>query len=237
MQPYRFLPALGKQLVGWKVGISLVTFAVDIIALAAWNASSLGKVAGNGIVIASLCLRMTASVSLQDLPPVWKVWGSYIPALQRHTKLILAQTSQVLQIPLVYMEFFRRYQASPLFPLYLTIVTICDIARVRTFALTILSVSPLFFASFVTGFACRSVSWVLETAPKGAFVERAEGDKVITAEETSSFFAKLFITCVDPVLLKGFRQDLTLSSLGAIQSRYESEHLLEVGDPLWRYHV
>lgn len=140
-------------------------------------------------------------------------------------------------MPLLYFEFFRRYQASPLFPLYLTIVTICDIARVRTFALTVIHASPLFFGSFVAAYACRAVSWLLETAPKGAFVERADGDKVITGEETSSFFAKLFITCVDPVLLKGFRQDLTLQSLGAIQSRYESEYLFEVGNPLWKRHV
>lgn len=110
-------------------------------------------------------------------------------------------------------------------------------ARVRTFAVTVLYASPFFFGCFVAGYACRIFSWILETAPKGAFVERAEGDKPITAEESSSFFAKLFITCVDPIMLKGFRQDLSLQSLGAIQSRYESEYLFEVGHPLWERHV
>lgn len=113
-------------------------------------------------------------------------------------------------------------------------MTICDISRVRTFALTVLRSSPFFFGSFVAGYACRAISWLLETAPKGAFVERAEGDKVVTSEETSSFFAKLFITCVDPVLLKGFRGSLNLQSLGAVQSRYESEYLYEVGHTLWQ---
>jgi hypothetical protein len=95
----------------------------------------------------------------------------------------------------------------------------------------------LFFGAFVAGYTCRILSWLLEIAPKGAFVERAEGDKVITAEETSSFFAKIFITCVDPVLLKGFRTELTIPSLGAIQSQYESEYLYERGRPLWEHYV
>lgn len=68
--------------------------------------------------------------------------SSYLPL--GFGKLRLARHAQIMQVPLVYFEFFRRYQASPLFPLYLTIVTICDIARVRTFAFTALHTSPLF---------------------------------------------------------------------------------------------
>ncbi|KAK9899697.1 P-loop containing nucleoside triphosphate hydrolase protein [Cystobasidium minutum MCA 4210] len=203
MQPYRYLPSLGKQLVGWKVGVATAATIADLVALAAW-VSQLTSTPGNTLVIASLALRSAASL---------------------------------LQIPLAYLEFFRRYQASPLLPLYLTIVTLCDIARIRTFAITFSHVSPFFFGTFVTGFSCRALSWLLETAPKGAFVERAEGDRYISAEETSSFFAKLFITCVDPVLLKGFRHDLTPQSLGLVQSRYEAEYLYEVGRPLWEKHI
>lgn len=64
MQPYRFLPTLGRELIDWKLRASLITLAADIIALAAWNRSSLRDTAGSSIVIASLCLRMAASVSL-----------------------------------------------------------------------------------------------------------------------------------------------------------------------------
>ena len=36
----------------------------------------------------------------------------------------------------------------------------------------------LFFIAFVISFAARILSWILEAAQKGDFVERAEGDKV-----------------------------------------------------------
>lgn len=65
MQPYRYLPALGKQLVAWKVGMSAATFIADLIALAAW-ASTLQHSAGGNIALAALCLRAAASVSRSD---------------------------------------------------------------------------------------------------------------------------------------------------------------------------
>lgn len=143
-----------------------------------------------------------------------------------------------LCLPVLHMEFFRRLRASPLVTLYLTISTLYNAARIRTFAIIGLSSpNPFFFVTFVAGYACRIVLWFLEAAPKSAFVETAEGDKPLAHEETSSFVARLFITSVDPVLWKGFRSDLTIPSLGSIHSQYDSETLFDNGFPHWQKHL
>lgn len=150
---------------------------------------------------------------------------------------------QILTLPMLWLEFFRCLHGSPILPLFFTIVSLCDASRVRTFALLNLgytgessSGSLLFFATFTIGFSARIILWFLETAPKYAFVERAEGDKGITHEETSSFFAHLMITSVNPVMLRGFRTDLTIQSLGPIHSMYDADHLYEKGAPHWERH-
>lgn len=107
----------------------------------------------------------------------------------------------------------------------------------RTFAITHYDDSKLFFGSFVAAFSLRIFLWILETASKQKFVERAEGDIEVTYEESSSFFAKLFITSIDPVLLKGFRTSLTITSLGAIHSRYETQALYDRGNKEWERHL
>lgn len=129
-------------------------------------------------------------------------------------------------------------------PLYLTVATLCDAARLRTFALLVFdpnhrsaSTDIAFFAVFVGGYACRFFGWWLELASKEAFLERAEGDKAVAPEETSSFFARLFITSVDPVMLRGFRTDLTIQSLGSIHSRYDAEVLYDHGHPIWEVYA
>lgn len=105
--------------------------------------------------------------------------------------------------------------------------------RIRTFTSLDLANHKLFLGGFIGAFACLALSWIFETLPKGAFVERAEGDAVITTEETSSFWARVLITSVDPVLWKGFRTGLNIQSLGHIHSRYEAERLYELGYPQW----
>lgn len=67
MQPYRYLPTLGKQLVGWKIGLSAAATVLDIIALAAW-VSQLHDVPGSAVITASLALRSAASVSSNLIP-------------------------------------------------------------------------------------------------------------------------------------------------------------------------
>lgn len=109
--------------------------------------------------------------------------------------------------------------------------------RIRTFAFIELQDHKFFFAGFAGAFACIGLSWLLETVPKGAFVERAEGDPVITDEETSSFWARVLITSVNPVLWKGFRTGLNIQSLGHIHSRYEAEKLYDAGYPQWERHL
>lgn len=74
MQPYRYLPTLGKQLVGWKIGLSAVATVIDIIALAAW-VCKLDGVPGSAVITASIALRVAASVSL------------FIPQLQEFVAL------------------------------------------------------------------------------------------------------------------------------------------------------
>lgn len=145
--------------------------------------------------------------------------------------------SQLITVPIIYLEFFNRLHASPLLSVFLSIFILCDMVRIRTFAFLDLTDHKLFFAGFVGAFACLGISWLLETVPKGAFVERAEGDAVITSEETSSFWARVLITSVDPVLWKGFRTGLNIQSLGHIHSRYEAERLYESGFPQWQKHL
>ena len=206
LTPLRYLPQLGKQLIAWKIISSGGAVLCDAIALAAWvgRAGRADATPGYSVTTASLALRLIAAT---------------------------------FTVPVAYLEFFRRLQGSPLLPLGLLVFTLCDAARIRTFGFFSLGATPsdsLFFGTFVAGFACRVALWILETAPKGAFVERAEGDKAITSEETSSFFARLLITSVDPLLLRGFRTTLTIQGLGSIHSRYDAERLYSAGIDHWR---
>lgn len=65
MQPYRYLPILGKQLLGWKVGMSVAATVADFISIAAW-ATSLTDIPGSKLVLASLAVRAAASVSASN---------------------------------------------------------------------------------------------------------------------------------------------------------------------------
>lgn len=251
LNPFQYLGRLGQQLIIWKTATVIALCITDILALAAW-ASSKSSVPGSNVVLSALALRVVASVSpfeLAHTPRLRSTWtrrcrqsgavaaGAGANALSA-TCLTRTSTGQALAVPLVYLEFFRRLHGSPLLPLYLSVTILCDAARVRTFAFTVLqNSSAFFFAAFVASFALQILAWILETAPKGRFVERAEGDHGITEEETSSFFARLLITSVDPVLIKGFKTTMTIQSLGSIHSNYDAEHLYEVGEPEWQKHM
>lgn len=218
--PYRYLPSLGKQLIISKVGTAALAGICDILALAAWLATK-QNTPGNPTVIASLGVRTAASVSRDRTKSCNQADISH----------------QVLTLPLVYLEFFRKLQASPILTLFLLATALCDAARVRTFAFVDLSGSKLFFATFTAAYAFRLVLLLLETAPKDRFVEKAEGDRPLAAEETSSFIARILITSVDPVLWRGFRGQLSLPALGAIHSQYDAGTLYETGHPHWERHL
>lgn len=222
LQPYRFLPRSGQLLLIWKFATCVGASACELLCLAAWVRHT-EDFAGSTITIAALATRASASVSHQTLS------GWFCSADGLH--------AQILTLPIIWLEFFRQIEGSTILPLFLTISTLCDIARVRTFAITHYDDSKLFFGSFVAAFSLRIFLWVLETAAKQSFVERAEGDIEVTYEESSSFLAKLFMTSTNPVLIKGFRANLTITSLGAIHSRYETQALYDHGNKEWERHL
>ncbi|KAJ7805393.1 P-loop containing nucleoside triphosphate hydrolase protein [Mycena olivaceomarginata] len=113
------------------------------------------------------------------------------------------------------------------FPLYLLSTVLCDIVRVRTFALAGL-VPTSFFAAVSASVAVRCCMFITENIGKASFIKEH-----ISPEETAPFASRLVFAWMIPLLIRGARTQLTLDTLGPISDDFDSLRTWDAGSAHW----
>ncbi|KAJ7777800.1 P-loop containing nucleoside triphosphate hydrolase protein [Mycena olivaceomarginata] len=126
-----------------------------------------------------------------------------------------------------HFEHTKTRRSSILFPLYLLSTVLCDIVRVRTFALAGL-VPTSFFAAVSASVAVRCCMFITENIGKASFIKEH-----ISPEETAPFASRLVFAWMIPLLIRGARTQLTLDNLGPISDDFDSLRTWDAGSAHW----
>jgi ATP-binding cassette subfamily C (CFTR/MRP) protein 1 len=102
----------------------------------------------------------------------------------------LALIASLVLAALSHFEHWNTRRSSILLPLYLLATVLCDVVRVRTFALTGIVRSP-FFAALCASLAVRCCMNVTENIGKAALIK----DRDVAPEETATFVSRLAFGC------------------------------------------
>ncbi|KAJ6480257.1 P-loop containing nucleoside triphosphate hydrolase protein [Mycena sanguinolenta] len=128
---------------------------------------------------------------------------------------------------LSHFEHCKTRRSSILLPMYLFATVLCDIVRVRTFALSgFLHTS--FFAAVCASLAVRCCMNITENVAKAWLIK-----ETLSPEETSPFVSRLVFGWMTPLLIRGARTKLTLDTLGPISDDFDSLRTWEQGSGQW----
>ncbi|KAF7342250.1 P-loop containing nucleoside triphosphate hydrolase protein [Mycena venus] len=110
---------------------------------------------------------------------------------------------------LSHYEHWKTRRSSILLPIYLLSTVLCDVARVRTFAVR----------------CCMNVT---ENIGKARLIKEP-----VAPEETATFASRLVFGWVTPLLIRGARTQLTIDTLGPISDDFDSLKTWEQGSRQW----
>ncbi|KAJ7913387.1 P-loop containing nucleoside triphosphate hydrolase protein [Mycena leptocephala] len=128
---------------------------------------------------------------------------------------------------LSHLEHWKTRRSSIILPLYLLSAMLCDIVRIRTFALAGFVHTP-FFAAFCAGFAVRCCMNVTENIGKAWLIKED-----VAPEETATFMSRLVFGWMIPLIIRGARTRLTVETLGPISDDFDSLRTWEQGSRQW----
>ncbi|KAK7042141.1 P-loop containing nucleoside triphosphate hydrolase protein [Favolaschia claudopus] len=124
--------------------------------------------------------------------------------------------SSVVVAALSHYEHWKTRRSAILLPLYLFATVLCDIVRVRTFALAGYTHSS-YFGALCAGLAIRLVMNVTENISKAWLIKEK-----LSPEETASFASRLVFGWMIPLLIRGARTQLSIETLGPISDDFDS---------------
>ncbi|KAJ7079433.1 P-loop containing nucleoside triphosphate hydrolase protein [Mycena belliarum] len=139
----------------------------------------------------------------------------------------LGLVSSLFVALLSHFEHWKTRRSSILLPLYLLATVLCDIARVRTFALLSTETTP-FLATLCASLAVRTCMNVTENIGKAWLIDRE-----LSPEETAPFVSRLVFGWMVPLLMRGARSQLTLENLGPISDDFDSLRTWAAGSRQW----
>ncbi|KAJ7731940.1 P-loop containing nucleoside triphosphate hydrolase protein, partial [Mycena maculata] len=135
--------------------------------------------------------------------------------------------ASIVVAALCHFEHWNTRRSSILLPLYLFATVLCDVVRVRTFALAGFSHTS-FFAALCANLAVRCCMNVTENISKAWLIK----DR-LAPEETSPFVSRLVFGWMVPLLIRGARSQLTVDTLGPISDDFDSLRTWEQGSRQW----
>ena len=119
------------------------------------------------------------------------------------------------------LEHTRSPAPSFLLSIYLLITTLLDTVRIRT--LWQIGESTALCSAFVVAFAVKLALLVAESWSKRRYL--SQKDNEVAGEELAGFLSKSLFLWLNPLLLKGFGNWLTLPDLSPIDSAFSSTRL------------
>ncbi|KAJ7136954.1 P-loop containing nucleoside triphosphate hydrolase protein [Mycena epipterygia] len=128
---------------------------------------------------------------------------------------------------LCHFEHWKTRRSAILLPFYLLSTVLCDVARVRSFALTGIIHTP-FFAALCASLAIRCCMNVTENIGKAWLIKDP-----VAPEETAPFLSRLLFGWMIPLLMRGAHTQLTIDTLGPISDDFDSLRTWDQGSRQW----
>ncbi|KAF7378054.1 P-loop containing nucleoside triphosphate hydrolase protein [Mycena sanguinolenta] len=139
----------------------------------------------------------------------------------------VALVASIVAGALSHFEHRKTRRSSILLPMYLFATVLCDIVRVRTFALSGF-LHTTFFAAVCASLGVRCCMNITENIAKAWLIK-----ETLSPEETSPFVSRLVFGWMTPLLIRGARTKLTLDTLGPISDDFDSLRTWEQGSRQW----
>ncbi|KAJ7240374.1 P-loop containing nucleoside triphosphate hydrolase protein [Mycena haematopus] len=139
----------------------------------------------------------------------------------------LAFVASIVAGVLSHFEHWKTRRSAILLPMYLFATVLCDVVRVRTFALSGF-LHTTFFAAVCASLAVRCCMNVTENIGKAWLIK-----ETLSPEETAPFVSRLVFGWMTPLLIRGARSQLTLDTLGPISDDFDSLRTWEEGSRQW----